>query len=63
MGNFGLADIDAAINWVFNNIAGFGGDPDRIVIFGQSAGAIAADAYAYSHQDDTIVKGSFFPLP
>lgn len=59
-GNFGLLDIDAAITWVSNNIAGFGGDPDRIIIFGESAGALAADAYAFSHPSDTIVKGTVF---
>jgi len=57
VGNFGLTDLDAAISWVFENIAGFGGNPNRITIFGESAGAIAVDAYAYSHPSDTIVKG------
>ncbi|KAF9448258.1 alpha/beta-hydrolase [Macrolepiota fuliginosa MF-IS2] len=55
--NFGLLDIEAAIRWVHSNIAVFGGDPERITIFGQSAGSAAVDAYAYSHPSDTIVKG------
>ncbi|KAF9077249.1 carboxylesterase [Rhodocollybia butyracea] len=55
--NFGFLDVDAAIQWVSQNIASFGGDPERITIFGQSAGAQLADAYTYSHPNDTIVKG------
>ncbi|KAJ2936214.1 hypothetical protein H1R20_g882, partial [Candolleomyces eurysporus] len=55
--NFGLLDIKAAIDWVESNIAGFGGDPNRISIFGQSAGAVAADIYAQAYPTDTTVKG------
>ncbi|KAJ9154756.1 Carboxylic ester hydrolase [Pleurostoma richardsiae] len=38
-GNFGLADQINALDWVRANIKDFGGDPDRITILGQSAGA------------------------
>ncbi|KAG6876786.1 hypothetical protein C0993_000447, partial [Termitomyces sp. T159_Od127] len=55
--NFGLLDLDAAVQWVHDNIAAFGGDPERIVLFGQSAGAVAIDAYTFAHPQDTIVKG------
>ena len=38
-GNFGIADQIAALDWVRAHITAFGGDPDRITILGQSAGA------------------------
>ena len=36
--NVGMTDLVAALRWVHNNIANFGGDPDRVMIYGQSGG-------------------------
>ena len=46
-GNYGLLDIVAGLEWVKRNAAAFGGDPNNVTIFGQSAGA-AAVTYLYA---------------
>jgi hypothetical protein len=40
-GNYGIGDIVTGLEWVAKNIKYFGGDPDRVLIYGESAGAVA----------------------
>ena len=43
-GNLGNADIVAALRWIRENIAAFGGDPDRVMLFGQSGGGMKIES-------------------
>lgn len=46
-----------AVEWIRENIGAFGGDADRMVIWGQSAGATAVDFYQYAYPDNPLVTG------
>lgn len=54
-GNYGLLDMVSALQWIRTNARAFGGDPARVTIFGQSAGAIAVSQLAAS----PLAKGLF----
>ncbi|HWG16252.1 MAG TPA: carboxylesterase family protein [Acidobacteriaceae bacterium] len=53
--NYGLLDMIAGLQWVKKNIAAFGGDPDKVTIFGESAGGIAVSQLCAS----PLAKGLF----
>ncbi|KAB2575178.1 Acetylcholinesterase [Lasiodiplodia theobromae] len=55
--NPGLEDQRKAVEWVSENIRAFGGDPDRMILFGQSAGGMSVDKYAYAYPTDPLVSG------
>ena len=55
-GNYGIMDQIQALKWVYENIEGFGGDPDNITVFGQSAGGRCSLALACSPLSRDMVR-------
>merc|ERR1711881_365798 len=57
-GNLGLRDQQLAIQWTRNYIQNFGGDPNKITIFGESAGGGSVHAQVLSHHNQGLIHGA-----
>jgi acetylcholinesterase len=57
--NLGILDQRMSLEWVRDNIAAFGGDPNRIMLWGQSAGSVAVDLHSYAWPEDPIAQSHY----
>lgn len=57
-GNYGLYDQLTALKWVRDNITAFGGDPHKVTIMGQSAGAMSVQQICTSPLSDGLFRGA-----